>query len=202
MFNKNTPSNANYSVEERRLLLKLARVGVQAAANHTNLPNLDLMELPEKLREPGACFVTLHKHGTLRGCTGTLVAQNPLAEEVLRTASQTATRDPRFSPVGPDEEPDLDIEISILTPSEKLDVPDPCELPNLIRPGIHGVTLRKGFYRATFLPQVWKQIPGPVEFLDRLCQKMGLDRRSWLEPGMEVEVYQVEEFSEKELAET
>jgi AmmeMemoRadiSam system protein A len=192
----------NYSTEERRLLLKIARQGVQAAASRKSLPALNLEELPELLRQPGACFITLHKNAQLRGCTGTLVAQLPLAQEVLQTAAQTAIHDHRFDPVRPEEEPELEIEISVLTPSRPLEVPDPSDLPNLIRPGIDGVTLRKGFHRATFLPQVWEQIPDPVEFLDRLCQKMGLPRRAWLEPGMEVDVYQVEKFSEEELAET
>lgn len=192
-----------FSAAERKTLLGIARQGLQAAARGETLPQLDIQAMSPHLCEPAACFVTLlQPDGELRGCTGTLVAQSPLAEEVLRTAAQTAISDPRFQPVRPDEEPDLDIEISVLTPSRKLDVSDPQSLPDMIRPRIDGVTLRRGFYRATFLPQVWDKIPDPVEFLDRLCLKMGLSRKAWLLPGIEVEVYQVEEFSEKELAET
>lgn len=188
------------SFDEQRMLLKLARESVACAAAGTPLPHVRLSELPPALREPGACFVTLHKHGDLRGCTGVLVAQMPLAEEVVRTAAATALHDPRFDPVRPFELPDLDIEISILTPPQPLEVPRPADLPRLIRPGIDGVTLYLPPYRATFLPQVWERVPDPVQFLDMLCQKMGLPSRSWLDPQMRVEVYQVEEFSENKLA--
>ncbi len=189
------------SEDERRQLLALARASVSAAAAGKPLPQIKLDDLSSNLREPGACFVTLHKHGDLRGCTGVLVAQIPLAEEVIKTAAQTALHDPRFMPVSPDEVPEIDIEVSVLTPPQKLDVPDPRNLPKLIRPGIDGVTLYRGPYRATFLPQVWDKIPDPVEFLGRLCQKMGLPMQAWQQPGMQVEVYQVEEFSENELTE-
>jgi AmmeMemoRadiSam system protein A len=190
----------NLSREERLILLKLARQAVEAAAANKPLPRVELEKLPPRLRENSACFVTLHKHGELRGCTGILVAQAPLATEVVRTAEQTALHDPRFYPVRPEEVPLLDIEISILTPPQPLHVSNPNDLPKLIRPGIDGVTLTKGPYRATFLPQVWDHIPDPVHFLDMLCQKMGLYPQAWRLPGMQVEVYQVEEFSESSMA--
>jgi len=190
----------NLDAEERRCLLKLARQSIEAAARGARLPEVDLDSLPPSLREPKACFVTLHKHGDLRGCTGVLVARSPLAQEVIHTAAQTALNDPRFLPVTPDEVPQLDIEISVLTPPQRLDVPSPEALPRLVRPGIDGVTLIRGSHRATFLPQVWERIPDPVVFLDMLCEKMGLPARSWLVTPMEVEVYQVEEFSEHGMA--
>ncbi len=187
------------SLEERDILLKLAREAVTATAENKPLPVPDLEHLPPALREPAACFVTLHRQdtGDLRGCTGVLVAQSPLAIEVVRTAAQTARRDPRFPPVAPNEVDDLEIEISILTPPQPLEVPNPEDLPRLIRPGIDGVTLYRPPFRATFLPQVWQTIPDPVEFLDMLSLKMGLTRGAWRLPGMRVEVYQVEEFSDK-----
>lgn len=191
----------NLTLKERQLLLRLARRAIEAAAAGQPLPQIDLESLPERLREPRACFVTIHtKNGELRGCTGVLVARLPLAQEVIQTAAQTALRDPRFPPVTPEEVPELDIEISILTPPQPLHFSDPRELPRLIRPGIDGVTLFRGPYRATFLPQVWERISDPVEFLDMLSQKMGLPPRAWMFPGMQAEVYQVESFSEKELA--
>jgi len=139
--------------------------------------------------------VTLQEHGELRGCIGSLVAQVPLAVEVVRMAGQAA-HDPRFPPVGPDELPDIEIEISVLTEPQRLSFSDPIELRRLLRPGIDGVTLRRDTHRATFLPQVWEHIPDTTKFLDMLCQKMGLPARSWTQPGMIVETYQVEKFSE------
>ncbi len=188
------------STEEKRLLLSLAREAVTCAAADAPLPRVELDKLPPALREPAACFVTLHKHGELRGCTGVLVAQMPLAQEVVRTAATTALHDPRFPPVRPEEVPQLDIEISVLTEPQPLKVSNPADLPHHLRPGVDGVTLYLRPYRATFLPQVWERIPDPVDFLDMLCRKMGLPPRSWLDPQMQVEVYQVEEFAESKLA--
>ncbi len=185
---------------ERQILLRLARSSVEAAASRFSLPQVQQSELSQALKRPGACFVTLYERAELRGCTGVLAARQPLANEVVQTAAQTALYDPRFAPVTPSELPYLDIEISVLTPPHKLAVPTPDSLPTLIRPHIDGVTLYRGSYRATFLPQVWSKIPEPTEFLNRLSEKMGLSAKAWRQPGMEVEVYQVEEFSEKELA--
>ena len=188
------------SSDERRLLLQLARESIEAATAGKPHPPIELEKLPAPLCEPAACFVTLHIGEDLRGCTGTLVARTPLVEEVIYTAAQTALSDPRFNPVKPDEVPSIDIEVSVLTAPQKLDVPTPDALPQLLRPGIDGVTLSRGLHRATFLPQVWDKIPDPIVFLDMLSQKMGLSPKAWLAPGMQVEVYQVEEFSESGMA--
>jgi hypothetical protein len=195
-------STGNLSPEERAFLLALARQSITAAAENRALPEADLAGVSEALRAPGACFVTLRMRssGDLRGCTGVLVAQMPLVHEVIKTAAQTALHDPRFAPVAPAEVPRLEVEISVLTPPRQLSFARPEELVQLLRPGIDGVTLYRGPYRATFLPQVWDKIPDPVEFLDMLSQKMGLARGAWRLPGTEVEVYQVEEFADTEAA--
>lgn len=188
---------------EQSILLHFARQSITAAANGQPLPQVE-PGLPPALLEPRACFVTINERptGALRGCTGVLAAQAPLAEEVIRTAAQTATADPRFPPVRPQEVDDLIIEISVLTPSQPLEFDNPNELPGLLRPGIDGVTLiYQHGYRATFLPQVWEKVADPVEFLDRLCMKMSLPPGSWRWRGMRVEVYQVQEFQEAKQAE-
>jgi AmmeMemoRadiSam system protein A len=182
---------------ERRLLLELARQSIISAAESKPLPSVDIEEMPLCLREYRACFVTLHKEGMLRGCTGVLVARSPLVNEVIQTAAQTALQDPRFLPVIPGEADSLDIEISVLTPTQPLALSTPEELPHLIRPGIDGVTLSKNARRATFLPQVWERVPDPVIFLNMLCRKMGFPPNEWRYPGMRAEVYQVEQFSDQ-----
>ena len=189
-----------FSIGERQQLLALARDSIDAGAGSKPLPQIDLADFPANLQEPHACFVTLHKYDDLRGCTGVLIARAPLALEVIQTASQTALCDPRFPPVTLDEVPHLDVEISVLTPPIKLEISSPTQLPHCIRPGIDGVTLSRGFYRATFLPQVWERVPDPAQFLDLLCQKMGLPARAWAFTKLDVEVYQVEQFSEAHYA--
>ncbi len=190
---------------EQQTLLALARQSITAAAMGQAAPQLCLDELPECLRVPRACFVTLHlrETGELRGCTGVLRAVLPLAEEIVRTAAQTAACDPRFNPVTPAELPDIAIEISLLTPARPLAFECADDLPRLLRPGVDGVTLvYRGQRQATFLPQVWGKIPDPVEFLSRLCLKMGLPGNAWRWPEIEVEIYEVQEFAESERAES
>jgi AmmeMemoRadiSam system protein A len=180
-------------------MLSLARQAVEASVMSTAMPMLNLNAVPEYLCEPRACFVTLYKNGELRGCTGVLVARSPLLQEIIHTSTQTALADPRFTPVQPDEVSALNVEISILTPPVRISISSPSDILKRIRPGIDGVTLIKGPYRATFLPQVWERVPEPTAFLDLLCQKMGLPRRAWLFTLMDVETYQAEEISEATL---
>lgn len=192
--------NATLTPDERGVLLELARKAITAAAERQHQIDIVLDDLPPALGELGACFVTIRQRltGDLRGCTGVLVPRLPLAEEVARTAWQTACRDPRFPPVDPSELPDLTIEISILSSPWPVLPQTPDDLPALLEPGVHGVTLRRGYHRATFLPQVWAHLPDPVDFLDRLCVKMGLPPGTWREPGFEIEVYTVETIDEDE----
>ncbi|MBO9368575.1 MAG: AmmeMemoRadiSam system protein A [Chloroflexi bacterium] len=184
--------------EERSILLRLARQALEEGVRGKPLAPLDLSRLPLRLREPGASFVTLTREGQLRGCVGTLEAYQPLAEDVREHAVAAALNDFRFPPVTPEEVPHLRIEISCLTPPQSLEYTSPEELLTRLRPGIDGVVLRRGWRRATFLPQVWEQLPDPETFLDHLCLKMGLPAGCWREGEMEVLVYQVESFEEEE----
>jgi AmmeMemoRadiSam system protein A len=191
---------SSLNMVERTALLKLARLSLIAAANHQPPPSPSSEMLTPRLIEPRACFVTLNIHENLRGCTGVLVARASLLEEVISTTAQTALHDPRFHPVIPAEVDQIEIEISVLTTPMRLPDFSPGDLPKLIKPFIDGVILYRGFNRATFLPQVWQKIPDPAQFLDALCQKAGLLQDSWRMPGIEVDIYQVEEFSEHDPA--
>lgn len=189
----------NFTRAEKQQLLDIARVSIVAAAHRQPLPSIELEDLPPALRQSAACFITIHINDALRGCTGNLVAQRPLAVEVNRMAVQTAMNDPRFPPVTPNEVPRLDIEISVLTPPLLLTYDSSEELCSKLRPGIDGVTLRQGIHRATFLPQVWERIPEPERFLSFLSRKMGLATDAWRNGDMQVEVYQTIAWSESEL---
>ncbi len=182
--------------EERSTLLKIARQAIDAVTHHQSLPKLDLSTLPLVFSEPGATFVTLTRLGELRGCIGALEAYQPLAEDVREHAIAAATEDYRFSPVRADELPEIQIEISRLTPSRPLEYSRLSDLPHLLRPNVDGVVLRDGVRRATFLPQVWEKIPDPEEFLANLCYKMGASPDLWRRKKLEVYIYEVEEFHE------
>lgn len=183
------------SDQERQILLKLSRSVITA-----ELQRDVSYEKPEtiagNLREKRGCFVTLHKKGALRGCIGTIEPITPLIDCVEENSLNAAFRDPRFPPLATEELPDVDIEISVLTVPERLDYIDGEDLKKKLKPGIHGVILSRGTQRATFLPQVWEQLPDKEVFLDHLCQKGGMSKKFWMDKETIVSVYEAEHFSE------
>ncbi len=181
---------------ERKFLLRLARESIERAARGEKLPPLDRAALTPPLREKGASFVTLTEGGDLRGCIGALEAYQPLADDVREHAVAAAFQDPRFPPVQEFELPRIHIEISRLTAPVPLEYSTPEDLIARLRPRVDGVILQEGFRRATFLPQVWEQLPDPKDFLSHLCAKMGASRNLWRNAKLQVHVYQVEEFHE------
>jgi len=186
------------TVEEKNTLLDEARRALELGVIGEPLVPLDLETFSEKLRALGASFVTLTKAGQLRGCIGTLEAYQPLIEDVREHAIAAALNDYRFPSVSPGELDDISIEISYLTQPKILDYQDWEDLINKIEPGIDGVVIKEGIKRATFLPQVWKKIPNPEEFLNQLCAKMGSDPDLWKRKRIEILIYRVEDFFESE----
>ena len=186
----------NLSPAEGQLLLKIARQAIENTLQGEELPPLDLEDFPPGLREPGACFVTLTLSGQLRGCVGSIEASRPLVQDVQDRDIAAAFGDPRFPPLTGPELEDLVIEVSALTKPEPLHYDSPQDLMESLRVGIDGVILQYHFRRATFLPQVWEKLPAPELFLSRLCQKMGLAPDAWQHDRMQVDVYQVEKFTE------
>ncbi len=181
---------------EREFLLRIARESIECAVRKISLPAVDLSSLPETLQENGASFVTLTIQGRLRGCIGTLEAYQPLALDVREHAIAAAMEDYRFSPLSEAELDSIEIEISRLTPSQPLSYQNPMDLPGLLQPFADGVVLQDGYRKATFLPQVWEQLPDPNDFLTHLCLKMGSAGNTWKEKLLKVSVYSVEEFHE------
>lgn len=188
--------NDELTLEERKILLRLARDAMERGVKGTGLPPLDESSLTPRLRENGASFVTLTVRGRLRGCIGALEPYQPLAEDVREHAVAAALEDPRFPPVSERELNDIQLEVSRLTRPVPLEYQDAQDLLSRLRPHVDGVIIRDGFQRATFLPQVWEKIPDPVEFLNNLCQKMGASHDLWRKKHIDVLTYQVEEFHE------
>lgn len=181
---------------EKRTLLQLARDALEHSVRRQLPPRLDKDLLTPTLRSEGAAFVTLTKDGQLRGCIGALEPYQSLAEDVREHAADAALQDYRFSPVQPEELPEIEIEISRLTPPIPLDYASPEDLLDKLTPGLDGVILRNGIRRATFLPQVWEKLPDKADFLDHLCAKLGEPPDIWRRKHLDVLVYQVEEFHE------
>jgi AmmeMemoRadiSam system protein A len=183
--------------EERNVLFTLAREAIACAVSGDPMPEVDLSTLSERLRQPGASFVTLlGPGGELRGCIGSIEAHTSLAQDVQNNAVGSAMRDPRFPAVRPRELQGLKIELSILTAPQPLDFDGPDDLLSKIRPGVDGLIIEKNWHRATLLPSVWEKIPDPVEFMFTLCRKAGLPQDEWRRPGMTVYVYQAEKVEQ------
>lgn len=181
---------------DRQVLLQLARDALFIGVRGDPLPAMDLEEIPDRLTQFGATFVTLTIEEELRGCIGSLEAKRPLAEDVRVHAVAAAMDDYRFPPVNEHEVDKITIEISRLTPPQLIKSQDAEDLISQIRPGIDGVILKRGIRRATFLPQVWRKVPKVEQFLEMLCRKMGAQSDCWRESDVQVLTYQVEKFQE------
>ena len=188
--------STSLSNREKQTLLRLARESMEQAVKRKALSRLDLQSLTPALREHGASFVTLTIHAELRGCIGALEAYQPLAEDVREHAVSAALQDPRFPPVVESELSRIKLDVSRLTAPHLLEYSSSEDLLKKLKPYVDGVILKNDFRRATFLPQVWKKIPDPVDFLDQLCMKMGVKPNLWRDVQLQVYIYQVEEFHE------
>lgn len=192
----NIQSVQTLSQQEKKFLLNLARSSIERAVKRQPLPEIVLDDLSDILRTDGAAFVTLTKDKRLRGCIGALEAYQPLVMDVREHAVTAALEDYRFAPVSASELTSISIEISRLTQPNPLEYADAEALITLLRPDIDGVILSDGLRRATFLPQVWEQLPNPEDFLSHLCHKMGSSPDAWRHKHLSVSTYQVEEFHE------
>jgi AmmeMemoRadiSam system protein A len=189
-----------FTQEQGQTLLDLARATLiqKLGGDQSKIPE----DLDERLKEPVfdqklGTFVTLHIHGNLRGCIGSLTGEEPLRNNVRNNAMNAALHDPRFPPLTSRELEEVDIEISVLTRPQPFKYSSPQDLLNWLRPGVDGVILKKGMAQSTFLPQVWEQLPQAEAFLSNLCLKAGLPRDAWKQGDIDIMTYQVQSFSEK-----
>ncbi|MBN1930804.1 MAG: AmmeMemoRadiSam system protein A [Desulfobacterales bacterium] len=186
---------SEFTDKDREILLKLARATIKSELFRNFKIERPEYISPALLKKCG-CFVTLHKAGVLRGCIGTIEPVRSLISGVEANAIHAAFRDPRFPPLTAKELPEIEIEISVLTVPTVMDFVDAEDLKRKLKPGIHGVILSQGSSTATFLPQVWEQLPDKEVFLEHLCQKAGMIKNCWRDTNTTVKVYEVECFSE------
>ncbi|MFQ5582684.1 MAG: AmmeMemoRadiSam system protein A, partial [Mariprofundaceae bacterium] len=145
------------------ILLTLARSAISEALGLS--PNGFMPFGGEWLQKKGACFVTLKLNGSLRGCIGSLEAHRPLLEDLHTNAVSAALHDPRFPPLTARELNKVRIEVSVLTPLQKMDADSEEEVLARLVPEVDGVVFQYGEHKATFLPQVWEQLPDPALFM-------------------------------------
>ena len=152
---------------------------------------------PDWLLVPGASFVTLTEGRALRGCIGSLEARQPLIDDVRINAVAAAIRDPRFPPVDAMELEQISIEVSVLSPPSPLDIEGFAGAYDALRPGVDGVIMEVGTRRkATFLPQVWEELPHPADFLRHLWLKAGVEPGVW-HAGTRLHTYTVTAWRER-----
>jgi uncharacterized protein len=181
------PEAAEYSPEERRILLRLAHQSIESALQDVQL---DLTPPSEHLADPRGAFTTLHLHGKLRGCIGYVFPNQPLYETVAETARSAAFDDPRFEPVTLDEAPELTVEISVLSALRPI-------RPEEVVVGKHGLVVMLGSRRGLLLPQVPLEWGWDREtFLAQTCMKAGLPPDAW-QRGAELQAFTAEVFGEE-----
>ena len=188
--------DAYLSEIDKKKLLKIAREAITCAVRNEQLKRIKFQEHSQLLRDPGASFVTLTIREKLRGCIGTLEANQPLILDVQEHAVAAAMEDYRFPVVREEELQLINIEISRLTPVHLIDYSNPEDLVSKIRMNVDGVLIKAGGKRATFLPQVWEKVPDPEQFLSQLCMKMGAPPDLWRARHVQIYTYQVEKIKE------
>ena len=173
----------------RQALVATAATAIESGLGRSIASPPDTRQLPRSLGEPRASFVTITIDHALRGCCGTLEPARPLLLDVWHNAQASAFHDPRFPPLTVAEWPLAQLEVSVLTPCERVVAASEQELLLGLVPGRDGLVIAWRGARATFLPKVWEQVAGPQEFLRRLKQKAGWPADFW---AADIEVWRYE----------
>jgi hypothetical protein len=190
-----------YSDDDGKLLVKLARDTVELYVKEGEKP-APPDNVPDHLRRKSGVFVTLNRISgekpQLRGCIGRPYPTEPLIVATINSAVDAAVNDPRFPPVSPSELEEILIELSVLTPPQKIDYSDPQELISKVKIGRDGLIASREMRRGLLLPQVPVEWNWDVkEYLKHTCNKAGLPADAWRDPGTEFLSFQAEIFGEE-----
>ncbi len=184
---------SRYTWSEGQQLIEIARQSILHGLEHHQALPVETNQYHNHLCYKRATFVTLHQHGQLRGCIGSLEAVRPLASDISENAYAAAFRDPRFSPLSGQEVSELDIHISILTPTSPMYFSSEEDLIQQLRPGVDGLVVEDTGRRGTFLPSVWKSLPEKRAFWRELKRKASLPYDYW-SPTLKVYRYEAQSF--------
>ncbi len=195
MTEKSGSKDGSFTESQGRVLVDLARKTI-ADRLGVNAGEVTIPKDPVFSSRRGT-FVTLKIDHELRGCIGNLGPDEKVVDGIRRNAINAAFNDFRFSPLTRDELDKIDIEVSILTEPRPLAHEGGADLLSKLRPHVDGVIIRQGGAGATFLPQVWEQLPDPREFMEHLCRKAGLSKDAWKSRNLGVSTYQVQYFEER-----
>ncbi len=180
--------------EQGAVLLRIVRTAIaRELGQDVDLPSAD----DSAFAEAGGTFVTLKLNNQLRGCIGNIEPIKSIRQSVLDNALSAAFHDHRFGPLRRHEFDEVEISLSVLGAAKPLLESDPRNRSKALNPGTDGVILRCKGQTATFLPQVWEQLPDSRHFLSNLCVKAGLEPNCWEKKDTEILVYQVQSFTEE-----
>jgi AmmeMemoRadiSam system protein A len=180
---------SHLSTTEENLLLKIARESINNYVSKVSKPPIEAS--CENLLAQQGCFVTIKHKGRLRGCLGQFTSDKPLCQLIQEMAIAAATRDPRFYPMENEDLQNFELEISVLSPLQKIESIDEIEV------GIHGLYIEKNFYRGVLLPQVASEYGWDRDtFLSQTCLKAGLDKDDWKEDA-EIFIFTAQVFGDE-----
>jgi uncharacterized protein len=184
------------STEDGEFLVKLARKAIETYIISKKLINVP-DDLNPILKEEMGAFVTLTHNGNLRGCIGYPEPVKPLAQAVVEVAISAATGDPRFPPVTAAELDKIQVEVSVLTKPELIEVQKPAQYLEKVEVGRDGLIVERGMYRGLLLPQVPVEWNWDIEdFLANTCMKAGLTSDCWLQEGVRIYSFKSQIFTE------
>ncbi len=181
------------------IVIGLAKAAILVALNQPEDFDLEnALKTYPGLENNGAAFVTINTEPNeqLRGCIGSLQAYRPLYEDIIHNAQAAALRDPRFSPLRLEELEHIKLEVSILSEPQVLVYDNIEDLKSKIVPFQDGIVLKLNGRQATYLPQVWDQLPKFDDFFSSLCLKANLSN-DCLSQHPEISIYTVEKYEEK-----
>lgn len=186
------PTVEKLTQENLQWCLELAKKVFIFYIENNEILEVPIEEIPSRLLEHQACFVTYKKQEQLRGCIGSIFPTCPLYQEITRQAIHAAVEDPRFPPISKSELPEISIEVTILSP------PFAIKTPREFVVGEHGIILRKDGHSAVFLPQVAEEQGwGMEETLTHLSLKAGLRKNAWQQPDTRFEVFFAQKISQE-----
>jgi AmmeMemoRadiSam system protein A len=186
-YKNKSPTETNLTDDEKKTLHNIALTAIKNRLENES-PSVS-QSITDTLNEKRGAFVSLHKHGQLRGCIGYVHGFKPLAKAINDMAIAAAFKDPRFPPLNENELEDLDIEISVLTPMKQI------SNINEIEVGKHGLMMIKGPYSGLLLPQVATQYNWDRQtFLSETCHKAGLPIDAWEDDETEIYIFSAEIF--------
>lgn len=186
-------TDISLSKRQKLELLSIARRAILHRLTHSSSPPIGEDDVSKNLHSLSGAFVSLHIEETLRGCIGSIYAEEALFRIVSQMAVQAATDDPRFPPLTSSELPRTDIEVSVLSELRPIAADD-------VEVGVHGLFLSRGNRRGLLLPQV----PGQYgwnrrHYLKQLCLKAGLPDRAWADPESRLLMFTADVFSDSSL---